>query len=61
EMAKLAEQLDSQDSSNEEDSGNNSIFIKYGDLKKDLDQKMAEWEILHSEFEELKKNPYYVV
>ena len=59
EMAELAEQLESQDSSNEEDSGNNSIFIKYGDLKKDLDQKMAEWEILHSEFEDLKKNPYY--
>ena len=58
EMTILAGQLGSQDPSD----GileNNALFIKYGELKKTLDLKMDDWEILHSEFEDLKKSPYY--
>jgi len=58
ELDELIEQLGSQDSSNKT-LGNNSLFIKYGELKKNMDQKMDEWEKLHSEFEDLKKSPYY--
>ncbi|MES0341633.1 MAG: ABC-F family ATP-binding cassette domain-containing protein [Candidatus Humimicrobiaceae bacterium] len=59
ELDELTEQLESQDSYNK-DPGNNSLFIKYGELKKNMDLKMDEWEKLHSEFEELKKSPYYI-
>ena len=60
ELDELTEQLESQDSYNK-DPGNNSLFIKYGELKKNMDLKMDEWEKLHSEFEELKKSPYYIL
>ena len=30
--------------------GNQELFVKYGKLKKELDQKLNEWEELHSEF-----------
>ncbi|MCJ7473165.1 MAG: ATP-binding cassette domain-containing protein [Actinobacteria bacterium] len=59
ELDELTEQLESQDSYNK-DPGNNSLFIKYGELKKNMDLNMDEWEKLHSEFEELKKSPYYI-
>jgi len=59
ELDELTEQLESQDSYNKAP-GNNSLFIKYGELKKNMDLKMDEWEKLHSEFEELKKSPYYI-
>jgi len=36
-----------------------SIFLKYADQKKELDAKMHEWEQLHSELTELKKNQNY--
>ena len=58
ELDELTEQLGSQDSSNKT-LGNNSLFIKYGELKKNMDQKMDEWEKLHSDFEDLKKSSYY--
>jgi ATP-binding cassette, subfamily F, member 3 len=58
ELNKIAKQLESLDSSNEI-IGNNTSFIKYGKLKKNMDQKMDEWEKLHSGFEALKKDPYY--
>ena len=58
-LDELTGQLGSPDSSyqNPED---HTLFIKYGNLKKALDQKMNEWEELHSEFEDLKKSPYYM-
>lgn len=37
----------------------NSLFLKYANLKKELDSKMREWEELHIELTELKKNRYY--
>ncbi len=40
----------------DKDPENNTLFIKYGELKKTLDKKMDEWEKLHSEFEDLKKS-----
>ncbi|MCJ7666435.1 MAG: ABC-F family ATP-binding cassette domain-containing protein [Actinobacteria bacterium] len=43
----------------DKDSGDRTLFIEYGDLKKALDEKMNEWEKLHSEFEDLKNNPHY--
>jgi len=41
------------------DPGNQSIFLKYANQKKELDTKMHEWEHLHAELMELKKNRYY--
>ncbi|GAG99382.1 unnamed protein product [marine sediment metagenome] len=58
-LDELTKQLGSPDSSYQ-DPEDHTIFIKYGNLKKVLDQKMNEWEELHSEFEDLKKSPYYM-
>ena len=58
ELDELTGQLGARNSSNG-GSGKNSLFIKYGELKKKMDLKMHEWEKLHSEFEDLKKSPYY--
>ena len=55
ELNGLTKQLESPDSSSQ-DSENNALFIKYGELKKTMDQKMHEWEKLHDEFEVLKKS-----
>ncbi len=41
------------------DSGDNTLFLRYADRKKELDAKIHEWEKLNSEIAELKKNPYY--
>lgn len=51
-LAKLTVELESGDSSNKV-GGDQTLFIKYGELKKELDQNMSEWEELHSEFENL--------
>ena len=59
-LDKIAKELESLDQDTSSGTpGDKSLFIKYGDLKKELDQKMIEWEKLHSEFEKLKKSPYY--
>jgi len=42
-----------------EGSGDNSLFLRYANQKKELDAKMHEWEQLHTELTELKKNRYY--
>ncbi|OGD36974.1 glycosyl transferase family 2 [Candidatus Atribacteria bacterium RBG_16_35_8] len=42
-----------------EGSGDNSLFLRYANQKKELDAKMYEWEQLHIELTELKKNRYY--
>jgi len=39
-----------------EGSKDNSLFLKYENLKKELDARMHEWEQLHKELAELKKN-----
>ena len=36
-----------------------SVFIRYANQKKELDTKMQEWEKLHAELEEIKKNCMY--
>ncbi|MBE3093130.1 MAG: hypothetical protein IMZ63_03305 [Actinobacteria bacterium] len=36
-----------------------SLFLKYANQKKELDAKMHEWEQLHTELTELKKNRHY--
>jgi len=36
-----------------------SLFLRYANQKKELDAKMHEWEQLHTELIELKKNRYY--
>ena len=60
ELTGLTAQLESPDQNPfDQDPGNNTLFTKYGKLKKNMDLKMDEWEKLHSEFEELKKSPYY--
>ncbi len=60
ELTGLTAQLESPNQNPfDQDSGNNTLFTKYGKLKKNMDLKMDEWEKLHSEFEELKKSPYY--
>jgi len=38
---------------------NHSLFLRYGKQKKELDDKMYEWEQLHIKLTELKKNRYY--
>ncbi len=58
-LNELAGQLESEDSSYQ-DQADQTLFIKYGKLKKTLDQKMNEWEELHSEFEGLEKSPYHI-
>src|SRR4030043_397223 len=42
-----------------EGSGDNSLFLRYANQKKELDANMYEWEQLHIELTELKKNRYY--
>src|SRR4030043_1248752 len=42
-----------------EGSKDNSLFLKYANQKKKLDAKIHEWEQLHIELTELKKNRYY--
>ncbi|MDD5621981.1 MAG: ABC-F family ATP-binding cassette domain-containing protein [Actinomycetota bacterium] len=42
-----------------EGSRDNSLFLKYANQKKELDAKMHEWEQLHKELKELKKNRHY--
>src|SRR4030066_1079493 len=37
----------------------NSLFLKYANQKKELDAKIHEWEQLHKELAELKKNRHY--
>ena len=37
----------------------NLLFFKYANQKKELDTKMHEWEQLHADLAELKKNPLY--
>jgi len=60
ELTGLTAQLESPDQNPfDQDLGNNTLFTKYGKLKKNMDLKMDEWEKLHSEFEDLKKSPYY--
>jgi len=39
--------------------GDSSLFLKYANQKKELDAKMHEWEKLHTELAELKKNWHY--
>lgn len=41
------------------DSGDNALFLRYADKKKELDTKIHKWEKLNSELVELRKNPYY--
>jgi len=36
-----------------------SLFLRYANQKKELDAKMHEWEQLHTELTDLKKNPHY--
>jgi len=61
ELTELSAQFESPDQDPyDQDQGNNTLFIKYGELKKTLDKKMDEWEKLHSELEDLKKSPYYL-
>jgi len=60
ELTGLTVQLESPDLNlSGQDPGNNTLFTKYGKLKKNMDLKMDEWEKLHSKFEDLKKSPYY--
>jgi len=62
ELTELSAQFESPDQDPyDQDQGNNTLFIKYGELKKTLDKKMDEWEKLHSELEDLKKSPYYLL
>ena len=62
ELTGLSAQFESPDQAPyDQDQGNNTLFIKYGELKKTLDKKMNEWEKLHSELEDLKKSPYYLL
>jgi ATP-binding cassette subfamily F protein 3 len=62
ELTELSAQFESPDQvPYDQDQGNNSLFIKYGELKKTLEKKMDEWEKLHSELEDLKKSPYYLL
>ncbi len=62
ELTGLSAQFESPDQAPyDQDQGNNTLFIKYGELKKTLDKKMDEWEKLHSELEDLKKSPYYLL
>ena len=42
-----------------EGSSDSSLFLKYANQKKELNAKMHEWEQLHKELTELKKNRYY--
>jgi ATP-binding cassette, subfamily F, member 3 len=42
-----------------ESPGDHSLFLRYANQKKELDAKMHEWEQLHIELMELKKNQYY--
>ncbi len=58
EMEELTGQFESQAVSYT-DPESQSIFLRYADQKKELDAKMHEWEQLHSELTELKKNRYY--
>jgi ATP-binding cassette, subfamily F, member 3 len=41
------------------DPDSQSLFLRYANQKKELDDKMHEWEQLHIELTELKKNRYY--
>ncbi len=62
ELTELSAQFESPDQvPYDQDQGNNSLFIKYAELKKTLEKKMDEWEKLHSELEDLKKSPYYLL
>ncbi len=58
-LDELTGKIGSMDSSHQ-DPGDQVLFIKYGKLKKELDQKMKEWEEFHSEFESLKKSQYHI-
>jgi len=42
-----------------EGSEDSSLFLRYANQKKELDAKMNEWEQLHTELTELKKNRHY--
>jgi hypothetical protein len=42
-----------------EGSKDNSLFLKYANLKKELDTEIHEWEQLHKELAELRKNRHY--
>ena len=62
ELTELSTRFESPDQAPyDQDQGNNTLFIKYGELKKTLEKKMDEWEKLHSEFEDLKKSSYYLL
>ncbi len=58
-LDELTGKIGSMDSSHQ-DPGDQVLFIKYGKLKKELDQKMKEWEEFHSEFESLKKSQCHI-
>ncbi|MDD3520663.1 MAG: ABC-F family ATP-binding cassette domain-containing protein [Actinomycetota bacterium] len=55
ELDELSKQLESPSVKEFNNSEEQSIFLKYGKFKKELDEKMTQWENLHSALKDLRK------
>ena len=55
ELEELSKQLESPSGINYDNNEEQSIFSKYGECKKELDEKISQWETLHIELSDLKK------
>ena len=56
ELEELSKQIESPSAIGYDDIQGQSIFVKFGECKKELDEKIAQWENLHTALNELKKS-----